>query len=159
MPVMTTEMVRISASSCGSRYQARIREPNTAMPAASARKYVTNVSCSSSVGTKPPAQSDHVPTMPPTSAATRHEPTRKITTSRGRLNRMPGAGKSPQQRDRCRRLEHGCDTHAGVGEDVARQRHVRLPQERKTVQKQTKTAGRIRGPKIRVAATAIPAGG
>src|SRR5262245_20061115 len=134
MPVMTTEMVRISASSCGSRYQARIREPNTAMPGASARKYVTNVGCSSSVGTKPPAQSDHVPTMPPTSAATRHEPTRKITTSRGRLN---GCQVPASRRSNATAVDASSTaaTPMPVLARIARQRHVRLPQERKTVQK------------------------
>jgi hypothetical protein len=51
------------------------------------------------------------------------------------LERMPGAGKLPQQRDRYRRFQHCCDTAAGVGEDEPRQRYLRLRQQRETVQK------------------------
>src|SRR5262249_41691914 len=130
---MTAEMVRMFASGRGSRYQARIRDPNTAMPAASARKYVTNVICNCSIGTMPAAQSDNVPTMPPTSAATRHEPTRKNHGIARVLERMPRAAKLPQQRDRYRRFQHCCNAAAGVGEDEPRQRYLRLRQQRETV--------------------------
>jgi hypothetical protein len=54
------------------------------------------------------------------------------------LERMPGSGKLPQHRDRYRRLQYCCDTGAGVGEDVPRQRHVRLRQKRETVQELAK---------------------
>ncbi len=158
--IAPSETVTILRSSLGSRCQASTRAPNTAMPEASAKMKVTSVAKSSWAGTKPQADIDSVPIVPPTMAAASAEISRKITTWRGRSKGYGVPAKfcrvaAASSASRMPPMPVPMLASAYMGSVVSGSSSSGKPLKNWP----RKTAGRMRGPRIAVAAKAMPDGG